>query len=351
MSLPTRNYAGIDSAITQRPVSGAILGIDSEDRFTDMTQARDIIGNLSLPIISPYSFTITKATSILNGFFTRIGVTEVMFPWTIPNVNRRTRQILVKYQVGAGPIAQVELVLPTGFYTPSQLASAIQIGVRAIDASLNAFTITYGTGAPLEVPPPYASAVTSSIPAFTYATNVAGTTIAFLPMPAPSTAYTPGGLDYNFPAYTRQLFDVLGFTSGNYILQELFYGGYTLCQAVKYVDIVCTQITNNQALKDNSSQVVNRDMLCRLYVADPSSPSNVDCKSSTFCPAGCMPFTIYRNFATPKYIQWLPNQPVPGVLKFEVYSDDGSLLTDIDTNLLNGYGRTDWAITLLVSEN
>jgi hypothetical protein len=129
------------------------------------------------------------------------------------------------------------------------------------------------------------------------------------------------------------------------------FGGYTLCQACKFIDIVCTQITNNQSLKDNSSSIVNRDMLCRLYVADPSAPSVIDPKSSTFCPAGCMPFNIYRNFSTPKYIQWLPNQPVPGVLKFEVYSDDGSLLTSLDTNSENGYNRTDWAITLLVSEN
>lgn len=344
--LPTRNYVGIDPAITQRPVSGAILGIDSEDRFDDLAEARDapfILGEK----VSPYSFQISKATSILNGFFTRIGVTEVVFPWVIPNVNARTRQIQVQYQIAPAPAVTVELVLPDGFYTPSQLASAFQQSIRTIDPALVAFTMVYGVAAPLEPPPvpQYASGVSASIPAFTWATNNPGCTIAFLPMTANSAAYP-------YPAYTRQLFDVMGFTNNQAgTLAVTGYGGYTFCQACKYVDIVCTQITNNQSLKDNSSSIVNRDMLCRLYVSDPSAPSTIDPKSSTFCPAGCMPFTIYRNFATPKYIQWLPNQPVPGQLKFEVYSDDGSLLTSLDTNAQNGYDRVDWAITLLCSEN
>lgn len=345
MSLPTRNYAGIDPAITQRPVSSAILGIDSEDRFDDLAEARDI---LTLPEIkvSPYSFQISKATSILNGFFTRIGITEVAFPFVLPNVNTRTRRIKVQYQIAPAPVVEVLLVLPDGFYTPAQLASAFQQSVRNIDASLNAFTMVYGVGAPLEPgPPPYASGVSPSIPAFTFATNNPAVQIAFKPM-------TPNSAEFPYPAYTRQLYDMMGFTDNQAgTLGTTGFGGYTLCQAVRYIDIVCVQITNNQALKDNSSAIVNRDMLCRLYVADPSAPSVVDTKSSAFCPAGCMPFTIYRNFATPKFVQWLPNQPVPGQLKFEVYSDDGSLLTTLDDNARNGYNRCDWAITLLVSEN
>lgn len=346
MSLPTRNYVGIDPAITQRPTSSAILGIDSEDRFDDLTEARDIFPTNALKV-SPYSFQISKATSILNGFFTRIGVTEVAFPWVLPNVNTRTRSIQVQYQVAPAPAVTVTLVLPDGFYTPSQLASAFQQSIRNIVPALNAFTMVYGVAAPLEPPPvpQYASGVSASIPAFSYATNNPGCTIAFLPMTANSSAYP-------YPAYVRQLYDVMGFTTfSSGTLAVSGFGGYTLCQAVKYIDIVCTQITNNQSLKDNSSAIVNRDMLCRLYVTDPSAPSYFDTKSSTFCPAGCMPFTIYRNFATPKFIQWLPNQPVPGQLKFEVYADDGSLLTTLDENATNGYDRVDWALTLLVSEN
>lgn len=349
--LPTRNYAGIDSAFTQRPVSSAILGIDSEDRFKD-GEGRAIISSTNPEIKSPYSFTITKETSILNGFFTRIGVTEVNWPWVLPNVNSRTRQIRVEYQPGGvGPVTEVAIVLPDGFYTPAQLATAMQVAVRNIDASLNLFTMVYGIGAPLEpLPcPQYASTVVSSIPAFTYNTNNA-TKIAFQPMVAPSTNAI-AELNYPYPAYTRQLFDVLGLNTNNQTLRTFWYSGYTFCQAVKYFDIVCTQITNNQSLKDNSSQIVNRDMLCRIYVADPSAPSTTDPKSSTFCPAGCMPFNIYRNFATPKYVQWLPNQPVPGVLKVEAYSDDGTLLTKLDLNTERGYNRENWSMTLLVSEN
>jgi hypothetical protein len=44
----------------------------------------------------------------------------------------------------------------------------------------------------------------------------------------------------------------------------------------------------------------------------------------------------------------MPNQPVPGSLKFEVYDDAGFLLEDMAaTEAESG----DWSLTLLVSEN
>lgn len=335
--LPTRNYAGIDSAITQRPVSSAILGIDSEDRASDLATVRNAgIFNAS-PVSGPYSFQINKATSILNGFFTRIGITELVFPWVVPNVNKRTKDIVFQYNVGAG-LVTTQITVTEGFYTPSQLAAAMQILIRAIDPLLNLTTVTYGTAVP-------GAGIVPSVPAFTFATNNAST-INFLPM-------TPNSAAYPYPASARQLYDVLGLVAHTDPAPPytVIYGGYTMCQAIRYVDIVCSQITNNQSLKDNSSAVTNRDMLARVYVADPASQSNVDSRSSTFCPAGCMPFIIYKEYSSPKFIQWLPNQPVPGALKFEVYADDGALLTDYDENGQTGYNRTDWAMTLLVSEN
>lgn len=344
--IPTRNYSGIDSAITQRPVSSAILGIDSEDRVTDLDGLRETYDTFGLTN-SPYSFTINKNASILNGFFTRIGITEIVFPWVIPNINDRTNEIAIRYDVGAGDVDDT-IVLPNGFYTPAQLAAAIQLQVRALDPALNAFTAVYGIGIPF-------GGITSSVPAFSFATNNPAATFVFIPLIANTD-------DYPYPPQTRQLYDLLGLTNYTpgvapppvppvYGLDDTLNGGYTLCQAIRYVDIVCTQLTNNQSLKDNSSSTTNRDLLARLYIADPSSSSAVDCRSATFCPTGCMPFVMYKEYAQPKFIQWLPNQPVPGSLKFEVYSDDGTLLSAYDENTISGFNRTDWSMTLLASEN
>jgi len=137
----------------------------------------------------------------------------------------------------------------------------------------------------------------------------------------------------------------------------VFYGNYTLCQAIRYVDIVCNQLTNPQALKDQTSQTVSRDMLCRIYIAgSPTTQSTVAANDPSFCPAGCAPTTIYRNFTMPKQIQWIPNAPVGGYLTFQVYDDTGDLLDNAIS--LAGQGplgsiggdTVDWSMSMLVSE-
>jgi hypothetical protein len=162
-------------------------------------------------------------------------------------------------------------------------------------------------------------------------------------------------MPYNTTAYpygenTKQLFDVLGFSSaGNSILAEFaLTNRFTLCQSFRFVDVVCPQLTYNQALKDTMSQNIARDSLCRIYLGDALIPGALDCSTPDFCPPGCAPFTIYRNFANPKQIQWLGNQPVPGKLEFQVYDDAGDLLS----NAIGTDGEyLDWSMTLLVSEN
>jgi hypothetical protein len=136
----------------------------------------------------------------------------------------------------------------------------------------------------------------------------------------------------------------------------------TYCQATRYVDIVCSQLTYNQPLKDTTTQPLARDNLCRLYLGDGNGfgtnffgPSD-----SNFCPPGCAPFTIYRQFQTPKMINWnsagKAYQPVPGTLRFEVFDDAGANLTEMisfyDVSQGDSAGDyLDWSATILVSEN
>jgi hypothetical protein len=280
---------------------------------------------------TPYNFTIVRNESILNGFATRIGVTEVCMPWAIPNINYKTRDILWSAQVGPAPATTGSIRLNVGFYTPTQLAAAFQAAVR-VATGIATFTMTYGN--PLTNQ--------GNLPSFSYATGTAGTDIAFQPLPANS-------IGYPYSDQTKQLFDLLGFANVNTILAEFaIVNRFTLCQAVRYVDIVCPQLTYNQALKDTMSQVIARDSLCRIYLGDGNLAANSDPSTAPFCPPGCAPFVIYRNFSLPKQIQWMGNQPVPGKLSFQVFDDTGSLLSE----LVGSDGEyLDWSMTLQVSEN
>jgi hypothetical protein len=318
-SLPDTNAR--QAAMPIRAPSTALLTIDSEDRFQDYTVSRAATSG------SPYSFTITKSESAMSGFFTRIGVTEMVFPLVIPNANRKTIQIQVAVQIAPAPVTINTIVIPQGFYTPAALAAAVQTAVRTTGPTLATFVMAYGA---------------EGVPLFTYTSGAAGTTVGFLPMPSNSGAYP-------FPANTKQLFDLLGFNQTNSILAPFYTGGPTFCQFTRYIDVVCNQLTNAQALKDGSTQLVVRDSICRLYLSsDGTNQTTVVCSDPTFSPPGCAPGTFYKQYAMPKQIQWLPNQNIPGYLRFDLYDDVGNLLSESDP-FMNA-NKTDWSITLQVSE-
>jgi hypothetical protein len=58
-------------------------------------------------------------------------------------------------------------------------------------------------------------------------------------------------------------------------------------------------------------------------------------------------------------INWTPNQPVAGVLNFQVFDDTGANLTEMCSSAISPFfasrgvnpDYTDWSATVLVSEN
>ena len=323
------------AAVTVRPSSTALLTIDSEDRFKDYVEAASQIARpVSFLNSTPYYFSITKNESMMNGFFTRVGISEINFPWGIPNVNQKTYQLAV---VTSGSYVSTTIInLTTGFYTPDALANEVEAKIQAINVALAPFTISYGGGRE---------------PTFIYNTNTVGLNISVSPLPYDSSLY-------QFPPTTKQLFNLLGFSGLNALPAQSGMSGYTFCQFTRYVDITCYQLTNNQALKDQTTQPVARDILTRVYLGDANIPGDVPPAATTpdFCPPGCAPFTIYRDYATPKQIQWIPNQPIPGYLVFQIFDDSGAPLYEVLPNITptpssEQAGYLDWSMSLLVSEN
>lgn len=340
--MPLGTYEAIDKAITQRPTSTAILGIDSEDRYSNYQAARD--AQFPQQNWSAWNFTITKGQNIMNGYFTRLALTETMIQWGVPNINRKTDSIRVTWNNTIDPPYTQTLTINRGFYTPSMLAAAIQTAIRAFPTpagysspGLGGFVMTYGVrtyagGSPLQ----------TNQPIFEYVTG-SSTSIMFEPMPIDNVTYKPT---------TKQLFDLLGFDTGNTIpTASLTFGHQTFCLFTKYIDIVSTQLTANAALKDTSSAPTPRDLVARIYLTDPSAQATTMPSASTFCPVGCAPFTLYRDFNSPKQIQWLPNAPVGGYLQFDVYDDSGDSMSEVDDTLFGAGNSLNWSMSLLVSEN
>jgi len=326
--------------------STALLTVSSSDRYPNYAASRgtiDGLGNIETLPTSPYDFTIRKNQSIMNGFFTRIGVTQVRFPWIIPNVNFSTCKILFVTAAATYPIT-----ITVGFYTPENLAAALQAAIRAIPGgAFSTFTVTYGDF--------------TSLPRFRFDAQ-SGVDFTFAPMPS---NYTPGPLFYPYAESRRQLYDLLGLTylitaNPSFSVSPLkpnFTGGDTLCQYTNYVDIVCSDITLNQNLKDDSTSTKAFDTLCRLYVTAPDQ--GLLPGADGFAPPGTTPQVLYNDYNNPKQIRWNAVQPI-GQLRFQVTDDQGfPLETSInepgnfyDINVFKiALTGGEWDMTLQVTEN
>ena len=299
-----------DRAITVRPSSTSLFCIDSSDRYNTVVAQQ-------FGTTSPYNFVISKNESLLNGFFSRIGLTEIVFPYYIPNINNQTNTIKMIYNGGA----ETNVTINNGFYSPTALAAALQASL--IVAGAAGATVIYNTTGQ-----------------FVIDVGAGNDIILFDGTNAP---------------YGISLFDLLGGTAawinpGGQVLT----GRVTRCRFTEYIDIVCTQLTYNQDLKDSSSDPVVRDIIARVYLEcenDQPIPVNVVAGTNTSVintVPGTYPFTIYRQFKTPKMIKWNKSQPI-GNLKFEVYDSRGNQLTM--AGIMEDYLAPDWRMSLLVSEN
>jgi hypothetical protein len=282
----------VEDTITIRPTSSALFGVDSADRYASIQASAE-------GTQSPYRFTIVKNQALFNGFFNRIALTEIVFPYYIPNINERTSQIIVNGNT---------ITIPAlGFYTQDQLAQALEFGIFATGISLN---VIYQYGR------------------FVFTTND-GSTLTFA-------RGNFGGTGARLDQF--QLFDLLNMGPINTVASSSHRTGITNVQYTEYVDIVSSQLTYNQSLKDASSDPIVRDVLARVYIESV----NADTLGR--------PTIIYRQFSTPKQIKWDPTQPL-GNVSFEVFDDKGELLSAHLGAQFPDYTMPDWRITLLFSES
>jgi hypothetical protein len=143
-------------------------------------------------------------------------------------------------------------------------------------------------------------------------------------------------------------------TTGFYAFGQ---SGMTFCQNVRYVDIVSPQLTQNQGMPDSTTFRIPRDAIVRLYLGDSTSNTQA-VTDENFCPPGCSPFIIYREFPYPKQLRWNAEQNIGSYITFQVYDDMGNLLdldfADIQNNIAGSFAMlagNDWNMSLLVTEN
>lgn len=288
-----------EKVFTSRAASTANFVISSADR------------NLTT-YPTPYRFQISSQNSLMNGFFSRIAVAEVALSWAEPNIKTGLNDTLTITDLSGTFTA----TLPQGFYTFKQAIDQLVIELNAT-ASTITFSVS-GTG------PTFSLNGTSS-----------------------------------FAIDDSTLADQIGFFTDSSATNHYIEGSPVLLGNM-YIDFVCSNLTNQQKLKDASTGANGgaggdtglagnnyvRDVLCRFYLAESDTQPLIDAYGFPIL-LGYTGFYIRRGFAYPKQIRWESNIGI-GNLLFEVFNDVGA---QISTELTGATYNTNWFMTLLVSED
>ena len=273
------NSFGVDKAVTFRQPSTANLLVDSSDKVAG---------------VSPWDFQITRPNSVINGFFNRIGTTEVVLEWTYPN------------------LSEDELLLDI---SGTSVRSTVSFG----DPLVESFTTV--------------AQFLNIIPG-TYN----GVTLAIVQTGSKVSITATGG---TIRAVASSMATKLGLFIGGPAVTALVVGLVKSpdLRRYRYLDFTSNQLTYCQDVKDASTSLVVRDVLCRWYMAFDDQPI----LDSYGFPVlmGYTPFVVRRLFNPPKQIKWDNSQPV-GNLAFQVFGDTGEILIGDASN---------WLMTLQLSEN
>jgi hypothetical protein len=264
---------------TIRQPSTANLMIDAEDRnFT------------AYP--SPWDFQIVKNQSLFNGYFTRIGATEVVLEWNKPNVADNST---LEFTLSVGGVETVLLAsFGDAFYTVAEVLNA---AVASLNTQTTAGRFTIAT----------LDGLTGIQDASGDITAVGGTL-------AGKMNFVITGSGFTFPDSPD-------------------------LRPYRYLDFVSSQLTYNQSVKDATSNLRDQSVLVRWYFAfDNPTPSD---QYGFPILMGYEPFYLRRIFSPPKQIAWESNMPV-GQVGFQVYGNDGLIVPGT-------FGS--WLMTLQISEN
>jgi len=268
--------------------------------------------------------------NIIQGQIHSVSVNEINFPYDIPNI-----QAGPQYDGGSGGIYntfQLEsqgaagvltIVIPPGFYSGTELESAINtdIGIEAVAAGITAAdapTVSYDS--------------VSNRYSFLAPVNAGpGNTNATWFVYSPYT-YPPGTQQSN--NIGKDILSIMGFSilqgvsaGQNFVSSEPGVNNRPVFAAAaaaplvftQYIDICSPLLCQYQFFRDGSTTNLARrsDVVCRLYVSNNVATQEEE---------GARPFVIHRQFNNARVMRWSAESAI-GQLDINLFDDCGTPLT------------------------
>jgi len=319
------------------------------------------------------NFRLQRPQNIMQTYATRMLITEINFPFFVPNVNFENNQFFIQTLSTSGVETMFEVNVNIGYYATNvssagnlNLATVITKILDGTDLGVNGFYIPILGGTGLIAAPPVVSINTDS--SFRFEGQGADFALfssqpnSLLPvsnLPSEATYFNTSSLlqmmGFDYFQVSGQIISAVGGVIGN----------PTTLQYTQYIDIVSEKLHQYSTNRDgNSDNFFSRNLLCRLYISDEASNivegiSSVGGTSTPvqFLPGVTSPFIIHRQFKTPKAVMWDKEASVDW-LDIAVYDQWGNLLPLPATSFggegyitINTPSYPDFQITLLASEN
>jgi hypothetical protein len=274
--------------------------------------------------------------NIIQGDIREIAVSEINFPYDIPNIQAGYNTFeLISADVPVPPASlrsaptltsdpgYLIITITPGFYTGQELETAINDAIEAEQISVggvaaDAPTIEYNAVSNrftfLAPASPAVTPTWSVFSPYTYPydyrqqTNTLGKDIlsimGFLPVPAgtPQAGYSSiSANDPNIP--------------------PTFSGGSAPLAFTLYIDVCSPKMCQYQYFRDGSTTNLARraDVICRLFICDNVSLTQTSVE-------GTRPFIINRQFFNARIMRWTTENSV-GTIDIQLYDDVGQPLT------------------------
>lgn len=324
-------------------------------------------------------FRLQRPQNIMQTYATRMLVSEINFPFYVPNINVYTKYFWIAgpSNVVGNPVFLWRVRIADGFSDGPTIATEIN---NSFVAGIG-LDVVVGTPGSFPINPPEV----------TYANGVFSWTKSIL-APAEFVLYYYNPVPYGWTNAVAFPYGVTPPPENNYysnislmLLMGMeysqvnglglyftitstpdfgFQGNPTTLQYTQYVDIVSDKLhqytTNRDGSTDNS---FGRNLMCRLYISDEASNivegTDIGAGGTStftqFIPGVTSPFIIHRQFKNPKSVMWNKESAVDW-LDIALYDEWGNLLPLPYANPLNllpiaNPVYPDFQLTLLASEN
>ena len=313
-----------------RQPATALLTVDTADR--------SIVAKVNNLIIN-------KQATIVQGYFTRVALTEINLNWDIPNVNAYNNTMTVVFFFAPGLFKTVKFTVPESYYTMDQLSNILTSQMNTFIAADPDLAGVYTMLCSVDI----------EQRKFTLQnTNVSAKTFSIIPAVSNNTQAT-------------DLCSLMGFETADTTLNYTqIQGGYATMLYTPYIDVISKQLTKKQNVKDNSTSLnTGENLLARIYINEFGINGNKLNNTDTVGAQkngqlGSKPFTIHYEFQNPKQIYWDTKEFI-GMIDLQLQDNVGRILYEVPESITAvgtpggqvykiGSGEANWQITLQITE-